>query len=570
MIDPLPGALRQRLAVLGAGPRRLALLWAALVFALAAALGGGPGISADEAATFSAAVPALGGGAAAPELAPLPALLARLSHAALGGLSHLHALRLPAAAAAALLAAGVAFLAHRLAGRSAALLAPGLALLAPRLLHAALTAPQDALAAALGLATVIAYRRSAAAPTALRRLQAGVATGVLFGLAVAARLDAALLLPALALHALLAPALRRRRAVNRGEPPPPPARPSAWGPHPPRTEPQHTPVEALRAVTRPEVLEAGLRGIPFALAGMVVAGPLVVALAWPWLLGAPLHPLQRPLAAVAALRGLPAGAGLAALLPHPRAWGAPALETALALPAALGLAFAAGLVHALFRLVRAVRGAPGVSDELLLLIAALAPLASAQLGLSPPGPGLRPWLLSFPFLAVLAARATVSAAHHAWPRRAGALTAALTAGLLLPSLVAAVHAWPHGGSAWGELAGGAPGAASAGRPRQEGGEAAVALLPELAARARPGARVALAGVAPAAARLYALDGRLRPDLALVERPEEADLVLAALDGRSRDAEYQAWSALQTATPAAAAFLDDVPLAFVYARPGAWR
>ena len=43
-----------------------------------------------------------------------------------------------------------------------------------------------------------------------------------------------------------------------------------------------------------------------------------------------------------------------------------------------------------------------------------------------------------------------------------------------------------------------------------------------------------------------------------------------LDGGSRDAEYRAWSALRTARPAAGVYLDEVPLATAYARPGAWR
>jgi hypothetical protein len=77
-------------------------------------------------------------------------------------------------------------------------------------------------------------------------------------------------------------------------------------------------------------------------------------------------------------------------------------------------------------------------------------------------------------------------------------------------------------------------------------------------------------VSPAALEAYARDGRLRADLAAAAAPEEADLAVVALDGASRDAEYRAWAALRTARPAAGVYRDEVPLALVYARPGAWR
>jgi hypothetical protein len=44
----------------------------------------------------------------------------------------------------------------------------------------------------------------------------------------------------------------------------------------------------------------------------------------------------------------------------------------------------------------------------------------------------------------------------------------------------------------------------------------------------------------------------------------------AVEGGERDAEYRAWSALRTARPVAGVYMDEVPLAFVYARAGAWQ
>jgi hypothetical protein len=175
-----------------------------------------------------------------------------------------------------------------------------------------------------------------------------------------------------------------------------------------------------------------------------------------------------------------------------------------------------------------------------------------------------------PPLALLAARALDACARTLLPARAGRALAAIAVVVLYPALRASIHHFPHGAAAWNELAGGAPGAAARGLPRQAGGEAAAAALPEIAAHARPGARIWWAGVAPEAVGVYARDGRLRGDLALASSPEDADLVVATLDGGPRDAEYAGWSALRTARPVAAVYVDEVPLVFVYARAGGWR
>ncbi|GAO01640.1 hypothetical protein PSR1_00497 [Anaeromyxobacter sp. PSR-1] len=96
------------------------------------------------------------------------------------------------------------------------------------------------------------------------------------------------------------------------------------------------------------------------------------------------------------------------------------------------------------------------------------------------------------------------------------------------------------------------------------------MLDALAARARPGARVYWPRTAEAAVEVYARDGRLRADLRRAEAPEDADVAVVAVDGAARDAEYRTWAAFRDARPVAGAFLDEVPLVLVYARPGAWR
>jgi hypothetical protein len=514
---PAPGPLRRLRASAAARPGPVAIAWAAATFLALAALAGGPGISRDEAAVLEPAARAEGAAAAPRPPAPLASRAAAATRAVLtpAGLSHLRAARLATALFGALLSAALVLLAWELAGGPVALLAPALFWAAPRHLHAGLVATPDVALAALVTGTVVLYRRASLDPDRRRRLRAAAGAGLLFGGALAARTDAWILLAALAAHAALGRALGA-------------------------------------AVPAPEGAERRLRGVPAALALMVALGPLVPLALAPWFLGE---------AARAFAPGAPT--------PPVRA----ALVTALTVPATILLACAGGVVHSGARLVRVLRRrapAPVGVDEALLLLCAAAPFAAAATGVAPATDGVRPWLHAMPFLALLGARALVAAAREAWPERASPLGASLALVVLWPGVRAAAHFHPAGASGWNELAGGAPGAATLALPRQDGGEAAAAVLDALNARARPGARVFWPGIAPGALAVYARDGRLRPDLAVAGTPEEADLAVVPLDGGSRDAEYRVWSAFRTSRPATGAYLDEVPLALVYARSGAWR
>jgi hypothetical protein len=517
----------------------LPLAWAIAAFLLLAALAPGPGVSSEEADTLVAAGAGPAPSADARPVLPIPALLSRLGAGTADqlGLSrhHLAGHRIASAAAGGVLAGLVALLAQGLAGTAAGLLAPALLLSAPRLLLPLLQAGPRALGACGFLAALLAFRRACVGRRILGRFSGAIGSGLLFGLALSVQLEALALLAAAAAHALLCPLLRLFR--------PSPAAGDAAAPSP-----------------RPRSSATGVLA-------MALLGPVVAVALWPWIWPDPLRRVTAALASVPADAPL---VHLARLLgPGRPAWGEPAALTALALPATLVLAFAAGLLHTLTRLWRALRGGPGLSDELLLLLAALAPLAAAQVGFSARGPGVGPWLAAFPLLAVLGARAILSAALAAWPARAGALALLLSAAALAPGIAASVRAFPELGASWGELAGGTPGAATLGLPRHDG-EAGAALLQQLSAHARPGARVLWIGVPPAALAVYARDGRLRPDLAVAASPQEADLAVVALTGGPRAGEYRAWAALHTSTPAAAAFLDEVPLAWIYVRPGSWR
>ena len=301
---------------------------------------------------------------------------------------------------------------------------------------------------------------------------------------------------------------------------------------------------------------------------MLVLGPLVLLAAWPALV---VSPVARAAALAATTSAAAAQAGAAARGVLGLAF--PLVVTSLTVPAAILVVYAGGLAHAATRIARAVSDrAPRESarDELLLLLCAVAPLAATAAGLGPGSPGVRPWLHAMPFLAVLGAQALVTAARVSWPARAAPLAASLALLALWPAVRATAHAYPSGTASWNELAGGAPGAATRGLPRQDGGDASARLLDEVNARAREGARIWWPSSAPAGVRALAGDGLLRPDLRIASAPEDADLAVVAVEGAGRDAEYRAWTAFRTARPAAGFYLDEVPLAFVYARPGAWR
>jgi dolichyl-phosphate-mannose-protein mannosyltransferase len=532
---------------------RIALGWAALALATALALSGSVGLGQEEARTLAAARQVAGhltrapadpaaalSGLTAISGEPRRPLLPELLHGFLAeggeriGLGALRGARLGAALLLALLVALLALAAFDLAGRDAAVLAPALLLLAPRLLAGALAATADVAAALLWLAALGALLRSLDAPTRRQRARAGTGAGLLAGAAAAARPDLWVLLPIFAGHWLLGRLhlwrLSRRAPALLEAPPPEP----------------------------PEDWAARLRRVPTAVGAAATLGPVACAAAFPWLLADPLHRLLPALAEAHAL-----GAPLA----YP-----PLLLAAAALPTPLALLLGVGLVHSAQRLARALRAADGrgVRTEALLLMAALVPLALAAAGLAPRRAGLSPVAHALPVLALLGARSLAGMAQRAWPARHRALTAAVGLLVLYPGLRAVVHTFPHGASAWGEAAGGAPGAAARGWPRQDGGDAAISVLPALAARAVPGARVLWLGVEPEAVDRYRRAGLLRGDLTDAADAAGADLAVVARNGGSRDAEYVAWEALGSSRVEAGAYLDEVPLVQVFARPGAWR
>lgn len=240
----------------------------------------------------------------------------------------------------------------------------------------------------------------------------------------------------------------------------------------------------------------------------------------------------------------------------------PLAVDALALPLPLVALLAAAGVKLLAGFVRRRLDA----QRLLELGLAGAALLPFLLTTTPIFGGLKHWLAFVALLTPEAAALLVGAAElSAWPRsRAIALGAAAT---LLPGLWQIAHTHPYGTSAYGELAGGIPGAATLGMQRQYWSNNVTAVLPWLNAHCPENARVYFHEVNVESHRTYVLSGMLRPDLRSAPSPESADYAVLQWHREFRDREPETWNAFGTHRPATGLYLDEVPQIVVYARPG---
>jgi hypothetical protein len=163
-----------------------------------------------------------------------------------------------------------------------------------------------------------------------------------------------------------------------------------------------------------------------------------------------------------------------------------------------------------------------------------------------------------------AARGAAGAFAWLTSRRAVA-TAAVAA--LLPGAWQIAHLHPYGTSAYGELAGDLPGAASLGMQRQYWSNNVTGILPWLNAHAPRGARVFFHEVNVESYRAYQQSGALRVDIRYAAGPSDADYAALQWHREFRDREPETWNAFGTKMPATGLYLDETPQVVVYARPG---
>jgi hypothetical protein len=212
--------------------------------------------------------------------------------------------------------------------------------------------------------------------------------------------------------------------------------------------------------------------------------------------------------------------------------------------------------------------------EVLVAANAVASIAIISQPQVPHFGGVKHWFPSMPFLAVLAggvlvrgARGLSQALAPRWkaatePR----LFLALAVACALPALIATAKLYPYGTSAYAELAGGLPGAASLGMQRQFWANNVTGVLPWINANAKPGERLYLHENHGGQVADYRRNGMLRSDLVIVGSPAEADLVAYQYHQEFREFEFMTWQAFGTTRPVFGLYLDETPQVVVYRRP----
>jgi hypothetical protein len=137
--------------------------------------------------------------------------------------------------------------------------------------------------------------------------------------------------------------------------------------------------------------------------------------------------------------------------------------------------------------------------------------------------------------------------------------------LLTPAALATAHVHPYGTAAYGELAGGIPGAATLGMQRQFWSNNVSGVLPWINDHAPPGARIWLHEVTDLAFRDYQRNGMLRADLQPAGGPEDAQLAAYQYHQEFREQEMRIWQAFGTRKPSYGLYLDETPQIVVYQR-----
>ncbi len=316
------------------------------------------------------------------------------------------------------------------------------------------------------------------------------------------------------------------------------------------------------------VHEAAFRTVA-PLVAMAVLGPLVFYAHWPFLWH---HPVDRTAWYLAfhLTHNHYTWFYLGELLrapPFPLAY--VVVKTALTVPAALFVPMVLGSAWVLVRVVRRE------ATWLELVVAANAAVSIVLISLPsvPHFGGVKHWFPSMPFLALLAAgsleRGAKGLAGWLSPRLKAATEARVFVALAVlcgsSAAIATARVYEFGTSAYGELAGGLPGAASLGMQRQYWSNNLTGVLPWLNANVRPGERVYLHEVHGGQVRDFQRNGMLRADLAIVGALEQADVVVYQYHQEFRETEFNAWQALRTTRPVAGLYLDETPQVVIYRR-----
>jgi hypothetical protein len=310
---------------------------------------------------------------------------------------------------------------------------------------------------------------------------------------------------------------------------------------------------------------------------MLLLGPVVLYAVWPWLW---YHPVDRFWAYLEfhATHVHYAWTYLGTVLrepPFPVSY--VLVVTALTLPISLLAPMGVGLLSVGIRCAGTVRPAwrvrlgEATASDALVGLNALASIVLISFPDVPHFGGVKHWLPSMPFLALLAGRQVQLSGDGlaAWlgPRLrrlpSSSVTPLLGAVLLLPAVTQTAHVHPYGTSSYGELAGGIPGAASLGMQRQYWSNNVTGVLPWLNANAPRGARIWLHEVV--SFHDYQRNGMLRQDLRQAGGPADADIAVVQYHQEFREQEVAVWQAFGTTRPVTGLYIDETPQVVVYQR-----
>lgn len=245
------------------------------------------------------------------------------------------------------------------------------------------------------------------------------------------------------------------------------------------------------------------------------------------------------------------------------------VKTALTVPASLFVPMVLGFGWVVLRAVR--RQLTGF--EFIVAANAVMSIALISHPNVPHFGGVKHWFPSMPFLALLAAgsleRGAKGLSEWLSPKLKAAteprVLVALAVLLSASAAIATARIYEFGTSAYGELAGGLPGAATLGMQRQYWANNLSGVLPWINQNARQGERIYFHENHGGQIRDLQRNQMLRADLQPVGSPDQAELVVYQYHQEFRDAEFSTWQALGTTKPVYGLYLDETPQIVIYRR-----
>jgi len=210
------------------------------------------------------------------------------------------------------------------------------------------------------------------------------------------------------------------------------------------------------------------------------------------------------------------------------------------------------------------------SDGWLIWLNAFIPIFVVAIPSVPIFGGMKHWLNAMPFVCLLAALALdrlVALVPDLGARvfRPVYLYAGVAVLALLPSLLGLIHIGPYGTSFYNSLAGGVPGAADLGMQRQYWSNNVTGVLPWINQNVPPGKRLYLHEVNGECFRTYQRDGYLRSDIKMSWMPEHSDYTAYQYHREFTNIEYRLWQENNSKKTEHGLYIDEVPIVLVYSK-----